>query len=358
MSNIQTKTKTNRLLFLDMLKFLSISYIFIYHFICDIDELHHMINLSNITHLCLKPNFNLGIIATTLFVIISGSSLSISQDKKNNIKLNIKSIVDFYKKRAIRILLPYYIVYVAFYIYIATYNHVLKIFTNLSPIDYLWNILAMDGYASIWGFSTAYLNVGEWFLGCIIICYLFFPLLYYLNKNFKYITFVLMTIYIIITLNINKSTPNFNLNAYYQIYNFYVGIFLSDFMFIDKIDFKYHILFIISIILSYITTTMSNYFLLIQTYICICLYIIFYHLEKFLQNASIKSFLTKFSVISYEFFLVHHFVISQANYIINKTEVYEREAIHIFITDLLWIIALSIMFHTISSIVQKRIIKK
>ena len=164
MANTNIKTKTNRLLFLDLLKFLSISYIFIYHFICDIDEVHHMIDLRNITYLCLKPNFNLGIISTTLFVIISGSSLAMSQDKKNVLKINIKSIFDFYKKRALRILLPYYIVYITFYIYIASYNHVLKIFTNLSPTDYIWNIFAMDGYASIWGFTTAYLNVGEWFL--------------------------------------------------------------------------------------------------------------------------------------------------------------------------------------------------
>ena len=358
MTNKRIKTKTTRLLFLDMLKLLSITYIFVYHFIRDIGELHQMIDLSDITNLFVKPNFNLGLIATTLFVIISGSSLAISHDKKNDLKLNFKSILSFYKNRAIRILIPYYVVYVAFYIYLALYNHVLKIFTNLSPIDYIWNIFAMDGYASIYGFNTAYLNVGEWFMGCIVICYLLFPILYYFNKKYKYITYVLMTIYIIITLSINKFTPNFNLSAFYQIYNFYMGIFLSNFIYIDKIDFKYHILFIIGIIISYISSPMSAYVLFINTYICVFIYIIFYHLEKYLQNNNIKTFLTYFSMISYEFFLVHHFVISQANFIINKTQVFGKEAIHIFVTDLLWVLSLSILFHIISTKIIKLIIKK
>ena len=344
-TTIKNERKIKRLLFLDLLKFLSISYIFIYHFICDIDELHHMIDLSFITNFCLKPNFNLGVIATNLFVIISGSSLAISQDRNSDFTLNVKNIISFYKKRVIRILIPYYVVYIVFYIYLALYNHVFRIFTNLAPIDYLWNIFAMDGYASIWGYHTAYLNVGEWFLGCIIICYLFFPLLYFLNKKYKYPTFIIMTIYAIYQLTANTWTANFNLSAYYQIYNFYLGIFLSDFLLIKKIDFKFHILFMIGIVFLYTSNILLPYMLLWQTIICFFIYIIFYHLEKFLHGNVIQSFLTKFSTISYEFFLVHHFVITQTNYIINKVTVTTTEALHIFFNDLLWVVALAIFFH-------------
>lgn len=347
MSNAIVKKQSNRLLFLDLLKFLSISYIFIYHFICDFDQIHHMIDLSFINSFCLKPNFNMGIIANVLFIIISGASLGMSQDKKKDLKPSVKSIFTFYKKRAIRILIPYYIVYVTFYIYIALYNHVLKIFTYLRPIDYLWNVFAMDGYASVWGFSSAYLNVGEWFLGCIVICYLFFPLLYYLNKKFKYITFVLMTVFVVYQLTINKYTPNFHLNAYYQIYNFYLGIFLSDFDLIKKIDFKYHIIFIIAIVFCYNANFLLPYMLLAQSFISLFIYIIFYHIERFIKAKQITTFLTKFSIISYEFFLVHHFVISQQNFILNKETVTATETIHYFFTDILWVIALSIIFHRI-----------
>lgn len=352
MSNTITSKKTNRILFLDLIKFLSISYIFIYHFICDVDTLHSMIDLSFITNLCLKPNFNMGVIATNLFVIISGATLAMSQDK-SKFDFNAKSIINFYKKRIMRILIPYYIVYIIFYIYLALYNHVIRLFTNLNPVDYIWNIFAMDGYASIWGYQTAYLNVGEWFLGCIIICYVFFPLLYFLNKKIKYITFIILTAIEVYILYTNQFTPNFNLSAYYQIYNFYMGIFLSDLLLVKKIDFKFHIIFIAGIIYAYMATTVLPLMLLIQTIICVFIYIIFYHTEKVLQNDNMTSFLTKFSTISYEFFLVHHFVISQADYIINKESITITEATHIFFTDLLWIICLSMIFHSLVKLTMK-----
>ena len=53
----------------------------------------------------------------------------------------------------------------------------------------------MDEYFAAGGVSTFTLGVGEWFLGCIMICYLVFPIIHYLDKYSSFVFFLIFTAY-------------------------------------------------------------------------------------------------------------------------------------------------------------------
>ena len=68
--------------------------------------------------------------------------------------------------------------------------------------------MGIDEYLSANGIGTFSLGVGEWFLGCIILCYLVYPFLYRAHKKNKVLTFVIMTTYYI-AFNLNYHKFNF-----------------------------------------------------------------------------------------------------------------------------------------------------
>lgn len=62
-----------------------------------------------------------------------------------------------------------------------------------APIkQYLFTLLGMDGYFS-YRFGTPYL-VGEWFLGAIVICYLFMPFVIRLSKKYDLVLLGVLTV--------------------------------------------------------------------------------------------------------------------------------------------------------------------
>ena len=68
----------------------------------DIDYVHGMYELSNIKSIIIRPNMHFALIACALFMMVSGATL----------KLNYNgNIINFYKKRLLRILVPFYIAY-------------------------------------------------------------------------------------------------------------------------------------------------------------------------------------------------------------------------------------------------------
>jgi len=108
----------------------------------------------------------LGAIGVSLFLILSGASLSLSTNKEF-------STLTFYRKRWLAIFPMFYLVYTCFML-LALLSGNYQFSADRSPLAFGLTILGMDGlFASV--IPTYYL-IGEWFLGCIIILYLLFPL--------------------------------------------------------------------------------------------------------------------------------------------------------------------------------------
>lgn len=120
----------------------------------------------------------MGAIAMTGFFLLSGYAINLSSTKRN--MTDSKEINKFYIKRLISIL-PLYYTWALINIGI---NIVMKGFSGggtqeliLFPIETL-GIQAV--FATLFPFSH---NSGSWFISCILLCYLVFPLLHMLTKD-------------------------------------------------------------------------------------------------------------------------------------------------------------------------------
>ncbi len=348
------KNNKNRILYFEFIKVISIFIIFISHFIMDIDLTRHMHDLSHIYSFINTKNIHIGLISCAMFVLISGATLCISYSEKN------LSYKDFIIKRLKRILIPYYIAYaICFFIY-ATNFRTLHIFQNrtVPPYYFIFTILGFDEYLNANGITTFTLGVGEWFLGCIIICYLFFPIIYKLNKKYKIATFIIFTIYFLF---INFFYDNFNLtipiymNALYQIYNFYIGILLyydKIKNFLDKyIKITLPISIITLILFCYININMNIPIGIKITFCSFLTYYIFSHLESFLQKSNLKNLLMLFNKYSYEFFLIHHTIIYQINFLLKYQPVGKKIVLFSLVIDFI----LTCLFAFVINILSKNI---
>lgn len=110
----------------------------------------------------------LGAIGVSLFLILSGASLSLSTKEAF-------SPLTFYRKRWLAIFPMFYLVYTCFMV-LALLSGQYQFTADRSPLAFGLTILGLDGLlASV--IPTYYL-IGEWFLGCIVILYLLYPLVH------------------------------------------------------------------------------------------------------------------------------------------------------------------------------------
>lgn len=118
------------------------------------------------------PNFYLGgrlylgDIGVSLFFMLSGATLM----------LTYRDARTFYKKRTLNIYPMFWIAYVLASVYdFLEY----KTMSSGNPLLLLPSIAGMDGYLCTLGvIGFDFYKVGEWFLGCIVLLYLIFPLLH------------------------------------------------------------------------------------------------------------------------------------------------------------------------------------
>ena len=232
------KAAKKRIYCFDLLKIISILIVFMHHIMMDLYIVHPMHDLKILETLIIRPNMNLGMIACGLFVLISGATLALSGREEEPIA--------FYKKRLIRVLIPFYIAYIMYFIIrVLTYNTIF-IYGGVPKWRFIFTIMGMDEYLSANGIRTFTLGIGEWFLGCIILCYLVYPFLFKAHKKNRYLTFILMTIWFLF-INFNYSKFNFvipsHMNFLSQVYNFNLGIVLIDKEVLVKLK-KYFYIFI------------------------------------------------------------------------------------------------------------------
>ena len=340
------KVEKKRIYCFDLLKVISILIVFVHHIMMDLYVVHPMHNLIIFDTLIIRPNMNLGMIACGLFVLISGATLALKGREEEPI--------EFYKKRLLRVLVPFYIAYVIYFIIrVITYNTIF-IYGGVPKWRFIFTIMGLDEYLSANGFRTFTLGVGEWFLGCILLCYLVYPFLYKVHRKNKYLTFTLMTIWFIF-INFNYNRFHFviasHMNFLCQIYNFYLGIVLIDKEVLSKLK-KWLLIITIPIILFF-------YFympeLLIPdniktTIVLVAIFITFYCLEDFISSFEWLKRFTMFSTkISLEIYLVHHFVIYQVDYMLGYRSLSGVETLIVIVFDLIVTIVLAIIVEKLSA---------
>lgn len=241
-----------------------------------------------------------GEIGVDIFLFLSGIGLYFSFSKNNNIKY-------FYKKRAIRVLIPYLIISPAWYILrdISKHETISRIFMDISFSNF-W----------IYGERT------EWFIAAIIVFYLIYPIIHKIMDKSEKLAIALIVIVFIINLIINLIWNNFYNNT--EIFLTRIPVFLCGCLIAKKVKEKKSVNFniislcsitIIALIIvlynNYPNTLFEKYLYYLYCPLSICLCIVFSSiLNSFNRTNFIYKMLLFFGAYTLEIYLTHEKVLA------------------------------------------------
>lgn len=317
-----------RLYYLDYLRFLSFGLIIFYHMLIQL-SLDGVREEAKIAFLYENANMHIAVLGVNLFFMISGAGLMLSS--KDSL-----DIAKYYKKRFIRILVPFYIVW-CIYCLQKLLAAAVPPFTPRPPLwTFLFTIGGMDEYWRMAGLNTFSLGIGEWFLGCIMMIYIIFPLLHFMVKKHPFITGTAATIYyLLLTWFYPFETIPANMNFFTRIYPFILGMLL---VCLKREIPGWTALF---------TLPVCIVFLVLRTPLplpaewkgmmfTLAIYLLFAALDPVFSHAKIlNAQMLLFSDYSYEIFLVHHITIYTVMELVQGQFLSRKNILIVFFTELL-----------------------
>ena len=276
-----------------------------------------------------------GDIFVGIFFILSGGLLFVNNRDT--------SPAVFYYKRWKSIYPPFYIAYILCFVLTVFRDHD----SLLKPLHYyIPTILGMDGLVNIFNlssrFPTVYL-IGEWFLGAIVICYLFMPPILWLSRKADV---VLLVVFFVMA---HVIKINYVSNVSEWLMYMQIGI-----VFFKRELWKNRYLFLLASLgafyLSYITMPLDVR--VRETFLATCLFLVMSYLGQFiLQDEFLDKIFSKLSKWSFCIFLVHHIIMDNVFMLANS--LYLDRAF----LELMFIMAASVaggfVLHVITSAVLK-----
>lgn len=176
--------KKKRLFYLDFIRALATILIVIYHFNITL----HSYNITTALPLLEDySNGSFGQLGVSLFFIISGATLMYTYDKQC-------SLWTFYKKRVLALFPMFWIMYFLCFVWSDLQTGGLP--KGIPGWRIVFSIIGMDGYLS--PLIETFYKIGEWFLGCIILLYLIFPLLRYLMKKIPRLLPIIIIVFFVV----------------------------------------------------------------------------------------------------------------------------------------------------------------
>lgn len=282
--------KKKRLFYLEFIRAISMIMVVTYHFYV------HFEQNSIRSPMCFSDD-RIGRIGVTMFFMISGASLMYNYGDKINFK-------EYAKKRFLGVYPMFWIAYLLVFIY--TFLEAKQLIWNLPLYKLIITAFAMDGYLNVYT-ETFYL-IGEWFLGCIILIYILFPLLKMaVNKCPKTFLIISTIINFSIFMLYSGKRP-INANLIVCTYSFLLGMYAIKYF--KKFKLKQIIIaLVLLVILLCIPTKDTNIKVLLANIIGYILFIVLQYIGQKLQNSTIQKVFNIASKYSYAIFLVHHYVI-------------------------------------------------
>lgn len=284
-----------RLFYLDFVRAIAVLSIVLCHFNARYSFLYMNPDRTDLTIITWQPfNLFIGDLGVAVFFIISGAALMYTYDNELN-------LASFYKKRALAIYPMFYIAYLV--VFITRAKAILSF--NLSPVKWLFTLTGFDGYFST--LTSTYYILGEWFLGCIVLVYLVFPLLRAALKKAPVITWIVVLILYFLSVQF-ISIPNFNSSL---ILTVRIPEVLFGMTFVKYIKKSHPIMVAASVIvllesIFFIPPISSSYK---TTYIGISFFIVLVFISSFIKNDICKRICHLISKYSYAVFLTHHVII-------------------------------------------------
>ena len=303
--------------FMNILRVLSMISIVFYHMLFTL-YIYGIRQLSSIRFLYENTNMNIAKIGVGLFFMLSGCGLMLGSNESS---FDLKK---FYTKRFKKILIPFYIVYACYFIFLLCTGQISLsdpfAGKNVGPFSFIFTILGVDAYLDSFGTATCSLGIGEWFLGCLLIMYLIYPLLRKAMLWNRYITIIAATIYYVLINIFYGSIPVFAnvpmyTNLVIKIFDFILGMFLATI--IDKLP---KFISIVGLLLNIFFIVMPIELPGIHSFLipieCLSVFLLFAGLESVFTKATKPMKLVDLlAAYSYEYFLVHHVVIIHLTHI-------------------------------------------
>lgn len=290
-----------RIKYYDLLRVVCFCFIIFYHMMVQLTICGIYPN-EKISAFYSNANMHIATLAVAVFFMLSGASLSYTTKDNFNIK-------KFYKKRLLRLLIPFYVVEILYFAKKAVQaGSILGVFSPAIPKwRIIFTLLGMDEWVGMHGIPTFSLSIGEWFLGALIILYLLFPLLRYLMRKNRNLFFLVATsIYIIIIYNYSSNIP-MHMNLIIKGYEFILGMYFGAYY--TKFSSKWMLITIPTVVFFFTSSTALNLNNALKiTLLAVAFFVSFSYFEDLLCKHDIKvvGVLSKYS---YELFLVHHIVI-------------------------------------------------
>ncbi|WP_315072959.1 acyltransferase [uncultured Clostridium sp.] len=256
-------------------------------------------NISGFSNYLLNfANSDSGKLGVYLFFMISGSTLIY------NYQGDEFSILQFYKKRWIRIFPLFYLAWILFYF--IKVMEVKNFLFNGSITRFRWTIMGIDYYVG--GMYPTYAIVGEWFTGAIIVIYVIFPLLRLLYKHslLYYITSIVLYILYLVNFFIFPLPHTTNVETVFvDIFYFWVGmVLIKERESLKNIPIYLLIIPLVPLLIvknQYSITTNSLIISIIIYILCMRVYN-----GEVLESNIVFKFISKYS---YAIYLTHHQII-------------------------------------------------
>lgn len=294
--------KKEKLFYLNFIRAISMIIIVTYHFFVHFAE-NNIVGTSII-------NDKWGKIGVALFFMISGAALMYNYNEKLDIK-------KYAKKRIIGIYPMFWIAYILAYIFIFCTTKSCNIW-GLPFWKIIFSVFGMDGYLGYYT-PTMYI-LGEWFLGCIIIIYILFPILRILVNKYPKITIIVATIIYLLTFifyNSNLKMP-LDKTIIVSCYAFLLGMYAIK---LPKIKLWQMIIALaIAGVGYFINVENENLKIFICKTTAYFMFFVFAYIGQQISIDIIKIIINKISKYSYAIFLTHHFLIIKIeNFFQNQT---------------------------------------
>lgn len=280
----------------DFIRVVSTLGIFSFHFLLKAQEN----GIISHNFLLFLPNFTLGGLFVTVFFMLSGAMLYYTSKEKP------LTPARFYKRRFLGIFPAFYLAFFPLHIKTALEQH--HFFYKGNPALFLLSLVGMDGYLSYR--LPTYYQVGEWFLGALILLYLLYPLL---HKGIN--LHPILTGGIVLLLYGSTYFPSlFQIDRFQNLFScllsFWVGMFFMKYqdLILEQKKCGWLSGFLLFFLLTVNIPGGTNFLSHLGGFCCFSfLYTIGSCLS---ENGKLVSFLRTCSTLSYPFYLVHHVILS------------------------------------------------
>lgn len=286
-------------------------------------------------------NIYIGDWGVSLFFIISGAALMYAYNEKLQLK-------EFFKKRFLSIYPMFWIGYIIAFLYLFYVNRGFFVSAPLSSA--ILTVFGFDGYLA--GNIQTFYILGEWFLGCIVLIYILFPLLRKLTiEHPRILLIVAMIVYFIIIFyyNIPFAKAKF---VFTRVPEVLMGMYFVKY--IKKVTLPVAAIGLAILIANTLLKPQWDSSLQ-TTYVGISSFLLLTYVSQFIKLRGIRNICGIVGKYSYAIFLVHHVVITAMIVNFDLATISKKGSYVLFLACFAVICLLSKLLYELHRAVMKKI---